>query len=178
MLRKTLILDDIFDATLGWPYPIHQVPLERLAAPDGSPYYQLRVDGVNVFVIEQTEWADENRRSDISASRLCVIVPTDFENMDAVELLLGNADTHGLPGWSVDEDGDIVLTHALPFSENFPVDWLRKQMLVSIGLAVEGVREVAAVIVEGDEGRTARRWTNAREVASVAGSFARAFVLL
>ncbi|GAA3557997.1 hypothetical protein GCM10022197_11630 [Microlunatus spumicola] len=177
MLRKTLILDDIFDPAQGWPYPFHQVPVERGAAHDGNPYYQVRVDGVEVFVFEQTEWADSATRSDSSPARLCVTVPTEFVGVNASGLLEDNADTHGLPGWGLDEDGDLAFHHALPFAEGFPVEWLRRQMLVSIGLSVEAFRDAKALVDAEERGRPARQWESARQVASVAGIFARAMWL-
>jgi hypothetical protein len=176
VLRKTLVLDDLFDPAQGWPYPARQVPVERHAARGGNPYYVLLVDGVEVAVFEQTEWEDKTTSSDIAASRLCVVVPTELV-IDPVALLESNAGTHGLPGWSIDDDGDIALTHALPFAEGFPLEWLRKQLLVAIGLAVEALREVTFDIEEAEKARPARQWANAREVASVAGTFARAFLL-
>lgn len=96
-------------------------------------------------VFEQTEWADQSRRSDILASHLCVLVPSTLTHNEPAALLKVNSETLGLPGWALDEDGDIALVHALPFADGFPVDWLRKRLLVSIGLAVEALRDVEAI---------------------------------
>lgn len=173
-MRSTLVLEDLFDVNHGWPYPAHQVPVERLAAADGTPYYLLSVDGLEVFVVEQTDWLDENPNV---TTRLCVLVGSDAEVGDALFLVQTNADTFGLPAAGVDQDGTVVFVGALPFAEGFPLEWLRKQLLVVIGTCVAEMSELLVEIDRSDSRHRSPGRDEAHEAAaSLASTFVRAFL--
>jgi hypothetical protein len=176
MLKTTLVLDDLFDPEKGWTFPPRQVPIERSAADDGTPTYLLRVDGYPVIVYEQTEWAD-GFRSSVSAMRICFAIDSGIVVVDALPIAEATLVTSGPPAFGVDDDGEMAVVYALPFSEDFPLEFLRKQLVVAIGLGVQEIREAQAGVDEEERAKPAARWNQAREVASVAGTFARAFFL-
>ena len=176
LTRTTLVLDDLFDPRKGWDFPAHQVPIERSAAHDGNPMYVLNVDGIEVVVFEVTKWAEGSRET-VPAMRVSFVIASELEVADARVLAEANMETLGLPAWAVDDEGEIDIAYSLPFSEDFPVEFLRKQLLVAIALAVGAVRELRADVEDSERARPAARWNQARNVASVAGTFARAFFL-
>ncbi len=64
----------------------------------------------------------------------------------------------------------------MPFTDNFPLDWLRKQLLVCMGLVAEETRDFINGVNNKDAGAEKNfDWKTAKKVASVAGSFLRAF---
>lgn len=179
MLTQTLILDDVFDPAKGWAFPPHQVPLSRGASSDGNPYYTITVDGIDLLVYEQSRW-DEGIQSNVPATRLVVnSLITGVEITNPSALLNANTDTNGLPSIGLDEDGDVTLQVALPFDENFPLEWLRKQLMVCMGLVAQETRDLRNAWSADDESEEPEEsnfdWGTARNVASVAGVFVRAF---
>ena len=176
MLTPTIVLDDLFDPAKGWPFSANQVPLIRRAAPDGNPFYTLTVDGIELQVAEKKEWAEGvvSRVAPTSLIVLAYIMGVTIT--DASALARGNANTFGLPALGIDGDGDVTITAALPFEEGFPVDLLRKQVMVCIGLVVETT--AGLLLAWNDPANSQQRvnWEAAGEVAGIAGSFLRAFL--
>lgn len=175
MLRSTVVLDDLFDVKHGWPYRAHEIPLERLAAADGTPYYLVRVDGLEVFVVEQVERPEEKSND---MTRLCVLVGSGAQVGDALFFLQTNADTFGLPSVGVEDgDGTIVLVGALPFADGFPLEWLRKQLLVVIGTCVAEMCELL-VEIDRSESRNGSPYRDQERKTSdsMASALVRAFV--
>ena len=203
MIKKTLVLDDILDPKKGWPFNQNQVPIERDIADDGTPFYILTVDGVLVTANENTTWAD-GEQSTIDPTCIAVMAQIEGLEIDNLEdpcdmfhrLLLDGLGSKGsiCPGF--DENGQGYYLTTLPFAEGFPVEWLRKQFMVSVGLVAEQTRNLEKAlaenspdVVEGhdeksdvssqsDSGFTSKVVNAAGKVAvSIASTMIRAFLL-
>ncbi|WP_350348201.1 hypothetical protein ABIQ69_16455 [Agromyces sp. G08B096] len=176
MLTPTLVLDDLFDPAKGWPFSANQVPLTRRAAPDGNPFYHLVVDGIELQVAEKKEWED-GVTSRVAPTRLVVLAYIMGVTItDATVFASANADTFGLPALGIDGDGDVTIAAAIPFEDGFPLDLLRKQLMVCIGLVVETTAGLLLVWNTPDDARQRVDWEAAARVAGVAGQFLRAFL--
>ena len=179
MLTPTLALDDLFDPAKGWPFAAHQVPLERTAAPDGNPLYSVKVDGIVLIVFEQSRW-HEDIASNVSPTRLVIMTYITGVSIDnPAALAQATSDSKGLPALGLDEDGDVVVTTAIPFEEGFPVDLLRKQAMVAMGIVAEQTAALIRAFNAPGPGATAATeadWQAARGVAGMMGVFLRAFL--
>ncbi len=177
MLTKTIVLDDIFDPAKGWQFPAHQVPLSRGAADDGNPYYYVTVDGIDLLVFEQTAWKD-NVKSNVAPTRL--VVKSYITGVTITEpgaLLMGTNDSNGLPSLGLDEEENVTVQVSLPIAEDFPLEWLRKQLMVCMGLVTEETQDLIRAWNTPDNALEEANfnWDTAKNVASVAGSFVAAF---
>ncbi len=155
MIKKTLVLDDILDPEQGWPFNQNQVPIERDIS-DNTPFYILKVDGVIITAHENLTWA-EGAESTIDPS--CIVFMAQIEGLkinDSEEssailrgLLLDSFDLRGAvcPGID-DDDGQVYFLTTLPFAKGFPVKWLRKQFMVSVGLIAEQTRNLERALAE------------------------------
>ncbi len=172
--NSTILLDDIFDPKKGWGFSVQEVPLQRASADDGNPYYLLTVDGIEIIAFEQSTWEAGVVRS-VPASRL--VVMTIFEGYklsDANALLSGSYDARGLPSFGINEDGQITLQTAFPIAKGFPIDLARKQLMVCMGIISEESKELIRAWNENVDSEF--DWRKAKNVASVAGTFLRAFL--
>ena len=178
MLKSTIVLDDIFDSKKGWEFPPHQVPLIRKAAEDGNPYYEVTVDGTELAVFEQTEWKT-GVESNVSATRLVVKSYISVENItNPAALAEATSETNGLPSFGLDSEGYVTVQVALPFSEKLPLEWLRKQVMVCMGLVAEETKDFISGVNEPDsiaDEEQSSDWNVAKDVASVAGFLLRVF---
>ena len=155
MIKPTLVLDDILDPKKGWPFNQHQVPIERDITDDGTPYYILTVDGVLVTANENTSWAD-GEKSLLDPTCIAIMAQIEGLKIDSFEdpcdmfhkLLEDGFGSKGscCPGF--DEDGQGYFLSSLPFAEGFPVEWLRKQFMVSVGLIAEQTRHLERALAE------------------------------
>jgi hypothetical protein len=155
MIKPTLILDDILDPKKGWPFSKTQVPIERDLTDFGTPIYKLSVDGVDVMVYEVTTWADDE---DSIVDPTCIAVMSHIEGLEIDNLrdpcdmfhrlLLDGFGSKGsfCPGF--DDDGQGYYLTTLPFAKGFPVDWLRKQFMVNVGLIAEQTRSLEKALAE------------------------------
>ena len=66
--QQSTILDDIFDPEKGWSFSTVQVPLQRGAASDGTPFYTVTVDRIDIEVFEITKWANDVNLQDKETS--------------------------------------------------------------------------------------------------------------
>src|SRR5262245_4755572 len=178
MLKSTVVLDDIFNPAKGWAFHAHQVPLSRRSATDGNPYFLVTIDDIELLVFEQHEWK-EGVTSNVPATRLVVksfISGVNITNPAA--LAKASSRSNGLPSYGLDDDGDVTLQAALPFADNFPLEWLRKQVMVCMGLVAEEAQDFINELDSPDTTTSQESnfdWNIAKNVASVAGIFLGAF---
>jgi hypothetical protein len=182
MLTPTILLDDIFDPAEGWPFSSREVPIRRIAARDGNPMYEVEVDGIQVNVFEQAE-CEDGSEGDIPTNRLVVktwMLNVSLNNPEA--LLEATNENNGLPSLGLDEDGDVTVQVAVLFADDFPVDWARKQLMVAMGLVAHftmGFIRGYNKLHEEDSAYSSEvdfDWDTAKNVASVAGEFLKAFI--
>src|SRR5690349_3271641 len=100
MLRPTLVLDGIFDPGRGWNFPPSQVPIRRTADAAGIPIYLVSIDGIEVMLFEQLEWA-AGTESNVSPTRIVLrswVIGVDIAN----PLALSNAsyNNSGMPSFT------------------------------------------------------------------------------
>ena len=186
LTTKTLLLDAIFDPQKGWEYSPSHVPLKRIIGDDGNVNYAVTVDDNVIMVCEQSELKG-GEDSDEPANRLVAKVYfTGLEISDALAFLQSNAGTSGLPAWGLDGDGDLTLQTAFPISADFPVEWARKQLLVCMALLREATYDFLKAVNQEEPETAAPQhlssqedrfdWDSAKQVASVAGEFLKAFL--
>ncbi len=188
LTTTTMLLDNIFDPAKGWGYSANQVPLKRVLSSDGNVNYSVTVDEHIIMVCEQREWK-EGSTSRVPANRMVAkVYLTGLEITDASVFLRASAGSSGLPAWGIDADGDLTLQTAFPITDDFPIEWARKQLLVCMGLLAEATQEFLAQLNETDSNDSSNRqhllqqggdgfdWDSAKQMASVAGEFLRAFL--
>jgi hypothetical protein len=172
--RSTIVLDDIFDPAKGWSFSAVQVPLQRKLHADGNPCYIVTIDEIGLSVFEQSRWKEGVTRS-VSPSRVVVMATfTGVTLKDAKTLLRGSRNACGLPSFGLSEQGNITLHAAFPIGPGFPSDLARRQAMVCMGLVAEEAKDSLRAWTKPKSPEL--DWGMAKNVASVAGTFLRAFV--
>lgn len=182
MAEEKLIIDRIFDPKEGWDFTVEEVPIERHISEDGNPYYLLTVDGTQLLVVQRTQWA-QGTVSSVSPVRIVVRGwISGAEITDAMVWLRANYDNDHFPEVCIDEEGLICIGAALPMNAEFPLDWARRQLQVTMALVSETVDDMVKAIntkapePEVDSDERSSGWDTAKEVATVAGAFLGAFM--
>jgi hypothetical protein len=174
--QRTILLDDIFDSEKGWDFSNDQVPIKRTVNADGNTVYTVTVDEIVVTTFEQSKWKDGVIRS-VSANRLVAMVKfTGINITNPTALLLGSFRAKGLPSFGVDDSGSLYLHTGFPIAPDFPLDLARKQLMVCMGLLAEEAAANLQVWTKRPKTKADFDWDTAKKVASIAGTFLRAFL--
>jgi len=172
--RGKLLVEEIFDPEQGWNYSQNQVPVQKNSAPDGNPCFIVDIDGIEMAVFQQNKWKD-SVDSHINPMRIVTITTFRGINLrNAKALLNGNYDSSGLPNFGLNDSGEIVLQAAFPVGPDFPVELARKQLQVCMGLISEDATGLLQSWNANTQEAPKADWETARNVAKVAGVFAKA----
>jgi hypothetical protein len=151
------LLPALFDPAQGWPFSENEVPLARGKAEDGNPFVVVTVDGREVVVAEKTAWAGDEDEGPSPHRIVAFLAFTGIAVDDTNILLQENLGTHGLPAWGVDDDGDLTLSVSVLVGPSVPLDVVRRQLLVGIGLIAETVDKVVDAVSDDTNGQAAER---------------------
>jgi hypothetical protein len=129
-----------------------------------------------IVAFEQHKWR-EGISSAVSAGRLCAKVEfTGITIKKPLNLLVATFDTGGLPSLGLNTSGQPTLHTAFPIAPKYPVDLARGQLMVCMGiLAQEANRLLTAWQKTPVHEKQSANWEQAKNVATVAGAFLRAF---
>lgn len=171
--KSKLLVEDIFDPHTGWSFSENEVPVRSCNAEDGNPVFFVDVDGIEILVFQISEW-EAGTKSNIAPHRIVAMVSiADIEITDPSLFLRHNNMSHGMPAYSIDEEGDLTIETAFPIGPNYPVDLARRQLMVCMGLIAE---VTTSVLQELEEGDSQFDWDTAKKVAGVAGIFLSALI--
>jgi hypothetical protein len=167
--------DALFDQSNGWSFSPERVPIRRLLFDDGQPYYLVTIDGIEILVYGQLR-GGAGALSTCSARQL--VTQTFISNVSVTNpraLADGTFDTRGMPSFGIDADGRVSLQMAVPFSDDFPLEWLRKQVLANMEILAGQTRAFIESVPPNDGQCTETPpsanidWKLVKNVASVAG---------
>lgn len=151
------LLPALFDRAQGWPFSEAEVPLSRGEAPDGNPFVVVNLEGREVVVAEKTAWAGDEEEGPSPHRIVAFLAFTGVAVDDTKILLQENLGTHGLPAWGIDDDGDLTLSVSVLVGPSIPLDVVRRQLLVGIGLIAETVDKVLDAVSEDTNGEAKER---------------------
>lgn len=157
--KSPAILSSLFDPAQGWPFAEKDVPLLRGNAPDGNPFVVVNADGREIVVTEKTAWAESSEEGEgPSPHRIVAFLAfSGIAVSDLKVLLQENLGTHGLPAWGMDEDGDLTLSISVLVGPGVPLDIVRRQLMVGIGLIAETVDKILDAVNADSEGEELKR---------------------
>lgn len=151
------LLPALFDPSEGWPFSEDEVPLSRGEAPDGNPFVVLSLEGREVVVAEKTAWGGDEDEGPSPHRVVAFLAFTGVAVDDLKVLLQENLGTHGLPAWGIDDDGDLTLSVSVLVGPRVPLDVVRRQLLVGIGLIAETVDKVLDAVSDETNGKAKER---------------------
>ncbi len=134
------LLPAIFDAKQGWTYSAEEVPLSWGEPPNEGGFVVVTVDGREIVCAERIAEGDEG--SPAQHRLVAFLAFSGIAVSDPKVLLQENLDKQGLPAWGLDEDGDLTLSASVPVGPAIPLDVVRRQLLVCLGLIAEAVDKI------------------------------------
>lgn len=138
---ETILIHQIFSPQIPWPLSESDIPVQLSHAADGNPLYHINIEGIELYCFEITTW-DNTSNSRYSPRRL--VVATLFEGVEITNPLLllhSSYITKGFPSFGVDEDEIPTMQISIPISRQIPLEILRNQLLVAIGILAEEAAE-------------------------------------
>ena len=170
----TILIHQVFSPQIPWPLSESGIPVQLIHAQDGNPLYLINIEGIELYCFEITNW-DENSTSRYSPRRF--VVATHFEGVEITNpliLLHSNYITKGFPSFGLDEDEMPTMQLSIPISQEIPLEILRNQLLVAIGILAEEAADFWQNISGSEDSPNAGNVASA--VGSLLGGIARGFL--
>ena len=170
----TILIHQVFSPQIPWPLSESDIPVQLIHAQDGNPLYLINIEGIELYCFEITTW-EESATSRYSPRRF--VVATHFEGVEITNplvLLHSNYITKGFPSFGIDEDEMPTMQISIPISQQIPLEILRNQLLVAIGILAEEAADFWQSISGADD--SPNTGNVALAVGSLLGGIARGFL--
>lgn len=140
------VLPAVFDEAEGFWFGPDEVPIQWGEAPDANPVAIVTVDGHEIVCAEKTAWTNDDASGPAPHRIVAFLAFSGIAVSDTKVLLQENLGTHGLPAWGLDEEGDLTLSASVIVGEAIPIDVIRRQLLVCLGLISEAVDKILMAV--------------------------------
>ncbi len=134
-MAQLTMIEKIFSPKHGWKIPVDTLALIATETPAGKPAFNIVLDRL-VYMVFPVTSSLKGTRSEVSPDRICIrlVIPARAAT-DPAALLRCNYGGLGLATFSVDaSDNAIVLQSMVDIHPDDPLEWIRRQVLVSLGM--------------------------------------------